>query len=244
MFASTRGPDQVIGAAPTGDVQALLTLADDVYRLRLVDQLPEKILNRLRNVGEFQGVRYEIALAASLVRVGFRISWLESNKTHAEFTASLAESRENIIVEAKSRHRPGVLHRPGNPSELCCLKADVTDLYLNALKKPTADLPFVVGIDVNLPLNLKKIDGTSKWMDDVFRQMDKGPKPTQEKPAKEFLLVLTNFAWHYVGQQRAPAHEVHYLFPEWTSAVPKDKRTFAALIQAFDRYGTRPEGVF
>ena len=67
------------GLPPTGDVQALLTLADDVYRLCLIDQLPDTILNRLRDIREFQGVRHEITLAASLVRAGVRISWLESN---------------------------------------------------------------------------------------------------------------------------------------------------------------------
>lgn len=243
-LASNGGSGQVVGAAPTGDVQALLSLADDVYCLCLVEQMSGKILDRLRNIGEFQGVRYEIALAASLVRAGFSISWLESNEPHAEFTAFLPESGESIIVEAKSRHRAGVLHESGEPPDLSSLKADITGLYLDALKKPTNDLPYVIGIDVNLPLDLKKMDGSSRRMDGVFKLMDKGPVPTQEKPAKEFLLVLTNFAWHYVGQQRAPAHEVYYLFPEWASGVPADERTFTALIQAFDTYGTRPVGIF
>ena len=44
VLSSIPEPVQVVGMAPSGDVQALLTLADDVYRLCLVGQLPEGIL--------------------------------------------------------------------------------------------------------------------------------------------------------------------------------------------------------
>jgi len=221
-----------------------LALADDVYRLRLVDQLPETVLNRLRDLRGFQGARYEIALAASLVRAGFSISWLESNETHAEFTASLAESGEKIIVEAKSRHRHGVLNEPGDPPDLSSLKADIGKLYSNASKKPTDGLPYLIGIDVNLPLSPEQPERRPDWLNDVLTLIDKGPVPTQEKPAKEFFLALTNFAWHYSHEQSAPKHGIQYLCPEWTSAVPKDRRTIVAIFQAFNRYGVRPEGPF
>ena len=244
VFAAAPESAQTVGSHPTGDVQALLTLADDVYRLCLIDQLPEEILGRVRNVNEFQGVRHEIALAASLVRAGFVISWLESNETHAEFTAFLAESGETIIVEAKSRHRPGVLHESGACPDFSCLTADIGRLYCRALEKPTDGLPYLIGIDVNLPLTPERAEGFANWMDDVFELMDRGPVPTQERPAKEFFLALTNFAWHYSGQRPAPAHEVNYLAPEWASAVPVDRRTIIALFQAFNCYGIRPEGVY
>jgi hypothetical protein len=113
VFFAAPETSQVVGSHPTGEVQAMLTLAYDIYCLCLINQLPEEILDHVRNYNEFQGVRYEIALKASLVRAGFSISWLESNEIHAEFTASLAESGEIIIVEAKSRHRLGFLHEPG-----------------------------------------------------------------------------------------------------------------------------------
>lgn len=244
VLATVPESSQVVGSHPTGDVQALLTLANDIYCLCLIDQLPEEILDRVRDVREFQGVRYEIALAASLVRAGFKISWLVSNETHAEFKASLAESGETIIVEAKSRRRPGVLHESGDCPDFSCLKADIGKLYCRALEKPTYGLPYLIGIDVNLPLAPERAEGFASWMEDVFESMDRGPLPTQEKPAKEYFLALTNFSWHYSGQQAAPAHEVTYLCPEWASAVPVDKRTIIAQFQAFDCYGIRPEGVW
>lgn len=242
VFAAAPETVQVASSQPTGDVQALLTLAYDVYCLCLINQLPERILDRVRNVNEFQGVRYEIALAASLTRAGFRISWLESNETHAEFTASLAE--ETIIVEAKSRHRPGVLHVSGNCPDFSCLIADIGSLYRRALEKPTGGLPYLIGIDVNLPLTPERVEGFDNWVRDVFELMDRSPQPTQERPAKEFFLALTNFSWHYSGQQPAPAHEVNYLAPEWASAVPVNRQTIIALFQAFNCYCIRPEGIW
>ena len=60
-----------------------------------------------------------------------------------------------------------------------------------------------------MPLAPEQANGFPGWMKDVFGLMDKGPVPTQEKPAKEFLLALTNFAWHYSGQQ--PAESTRYI---------------------------------
>ncbi|HCO94763.1 MAG TPA: hypothetical protein DIU00_12565 [Phycisphaerales bacterium] len=244
VFDAAPETGQVVSSHPTGEVQALLTLAYDIYCLCLINQLPEEILNRVRNYNEFQGVRYEIALAASLVRAGFNISWLESNERHAEFTATLAESGETIIVEAKSRHRPGVLHESGNCPDYSCLTADISSLYGRALRKPTDGLPYLIGIDVNLPLTPESEEGFDNWMRDVFELMDRHPEPTQERPAKEFFLVLTNFSWHYTGRGPATAHQANYTAPEWASAVPVDRRTIIALFQAFNCYGIRPEGVW
>lgn len=81
-------PGQVFFAPLTGDVKELLVLADDVYRLQLVRKLPRKLLQRLGSYEAFQGARYEIAVAATFVRCGFEIEWIEEKaKKHCEFNA-------------------------------------------------------------------------------------------------------------------------------------------------------------
>jgi len=244
VLSADSDPNLVVGVSPTGTLQALITLADDLYRLCLVEQLPNEILTRLRDVRKFQGVRYEIAIAASMVRAGFKISWFESNETHPEFTACLAGTEETIVVEAKSRHRPGVLHESGDATDFSNLKADISTLYRRALQKPTEGFPYLISIDVNLPLTQRQAERFPGWLEDVLRLLQQGPKPTEEKPAKEFFLALTNFAWHYVTDQPAPPHELLYLLPEWASAVPKDERTLIAVFHAFDCYGVRPKSIF
>jgi hypothetical protein len=117
-----------------------------------------------------------------------------------------------------------------NCPDFSYLTADIGSLYRRALEKPTNGLPYLIGIDVNLSLSPEQAEGFANWMDNVFELMDRGPKPTQERPAKEFFLALTNFAWHYSGQRPAPAHEVTYLAPEWSLSVPEDRRTIIALL--------------
>jgi len=64
-------------AAVTGYAQALMQLSFDVFSLRQVGQLPESMIARLRDKKEFQGVRYEIAVASMFARAGFTIAFCE-----------------------------------------------------------------------------------------------------------------------------------------------------------------------
>ena len=48
---------------PTGEVRELMSLASDLYYLQLVKELPSKLKSRLKNLNEFQGAKYEIAVA-------------------------------------------------------------------------------------------------------------------------------------------------------------------------------------
>src|SRR5207237_10138498 len=70
-------PGEVYGAPATGATVELIALAHDLYMLQKVDRLPEKLIGRLRNYNEFQGARYEVAIAAVFVKCGFEIEWIE-----------------------------------------------------------------------------------------------------------------------------------------------------------------------
>jgi hypothetical protein len=121
IFPKEHQAGELVLAKPTGDAMELLSLSEDLYRLNLVDRLPAGLLDRLRNRGEFQGVRYEIATAASFVRAGFAIDWMEpSTLKSPEFTATLGS--DVLVVEAKSRHRQGFIHQPGTGSSESMLR--------------------------------------------------------------------------------------------------------------------------
>ncbi|HKO60824.1 MAG TPA: hypothetical protein VJV03_06665, partial [Pyrinomonadaceae bacterium] len=95
---------QVLEATLTGEVKELLVLADDIYRLQLVRKLPRKLVQRLRSYEAFQGARYEIAIAATFIRCGFEIQWIDERaKKHCEFNATHKATGETISVETKSR---------------------------------------------------------------------------------------------------------------------------------------------
>ncbi len=128
--------------------------------------------------------------------------------------------------------------------ELNKMKADVKSLYYEALKKPTEGKPFLICIDVNLPLTGGDAPGYMSWMNDVKAIFEHNPEATKNNPSKEFCLVFTNFNQHYSGAEPAKPFEVIYTFPQWCNLVPKNEETYVALFQAFETYGRRPEGVF
>jgi hypothetical protein len=138
----------------TGVVNAALSLAYDLYFLQLVNKLPTSLVDRLRDRVQFQGARYEVAIAASFVRAGFEIELLDEivkKEKHCEFIAKHKHTHTEAYVEAKSRVRPGVLNEAGTFDEAATVKAGVRQLYQSALSQAPQDKVFLIFIDVNLP---------------------------------------------------------------------------------------------
>src|SRR6266446_2713635 len=133
---------------PTGNVQALIVLADDIYQVEHALKTPRKIIKRMRDHQQFQGARYEILAASIFARCGLDVEFIDDKtKKMPEFFAERKGPRERLAVEAKSRHRPGILHVPGLPPEAVVLKGDVEHLLREALEQNPGDLPFFVLID-------------------------------------------------------------------------------------------------
>lgn len=96
---------------PDGWSQSLLALAFDVASLQHAGRLPDDLVERLKGYDSYQGVRYELGVAAVFARLGFDIDFVEPGKDglkHCEFIARHQQSGMAIGVEAKSRHREGV----------------------------------------------------------------------------------------------------------------------------------------
>lgn len=71
-------PNQPVSAPLTGNMKALAVFADDIYQLQHALKTPRKIIERLRNMREFQGARYEILVASLFARCGFDIEFVEA----------------------------------------------------------------------------------------------------------------------------------------------------------------------
>jgi SEC-C motif len=103
----TQEAEQLFSATATGDLKALLCLAYDVYTLKHAMVLPDALVARLRRADQFQGARYEAAVAAVFVRAGYALDWITArDRKLPEFIARNTQTRSEIAVEAKSRHRP------------------------------------------------------------------------------------------------------------------------------------------
>lgn len=227
-------------AEPTGDVQSLVTLAYDVFHLLHRRCLPNELLERLKIYSEFQGARYEIAVAATFVRAGYQIKFISDKaRKHCEFIARDAGTSAEIAVEAKSRHRPGVLHEPGQVDELRALRGDVEGLINRALEKDPQDCAFMVFIDLNTP-HVPGIPVQDRaWFYDVWDSMRSLPKPTTEHPDEFNAIFLTNFSYHWDGARRVSGSEyVSLLSLHPRHSLPEE--LVGRLVAAVDAYGSIP----
>lgn len=229
-------------ALPSGNVQSLLTLAHDVYQIAHCTTVPDELLSRLKRGHEFQGARYEIAVAAIFARIGCSIAFFprQGPVRHAEFIAAQRDCGVEVEVEAKSRRRPGVLHEQGELDLELALRGDVEALFEDALHQASGENPFIVFIDLNaLPTPDTPME-EKPWILRANRLLDKRCSPSPDSPDPFTALYLTNFAYHYSGSATAPAGEL-----AWTMS-PYPKRGLPAsflqlLADSVKNYGNIPE---
>ena len=237
-------PDHVRGqifAVPrTGDVTEFGWLADDLYRLRLAGALDPTVLDRLRSHTQFQGARYEFAIAASLIRCGFNIRWIHGTDKHCEFEATQTFTQETIAVEVKSRHVRGTLNQPGEMPEPNEMRFIAHRYYNEALQQCPKDKPSAIFIDLNLPPQANTGDNSIPWWSEMQRMFADQPQPSETEPAIETCLVFTNFAAHYVSGEQAPPRRYIFWFPQYVRHPIKNPNTIIALIRAIETYGQIP----
>lgn len=181
-----------------GGVKSFISLAYDLYTLGDALALPTSPLKRLRHKDQFQGARYELAMAAVFVRAGYKIEWItDTDRKLPEFIARYG--RTEIVVEAKSRHRRGILGRPGEAPDIDSLEVDVQDLLRRALIKETDKRPYVICIDLNLPID--ETSSAEDWVASLEEKIlrEHGFEITGKR--EPFSAVLfTNYSWHWDGE--------------------------------------------
>jgi hypothetical protein len=224
-----------------GAVQCLATIAYDVYSLLSKLSLPEGLLKRLRHPQEFQGARYEISVAAVFARSGCKIAWEKDQSTkHCEFIAT-HPSGDKIGVEAKSRHKRGVLGHPGTFDQAAAMKADVSRLMRDAIDQGPQGIPFAIFIDVNCPATPGVPIFEKAWWGDLKEILDAFGTPSPEKPDPFNALCFTNFAYHY------HAERVNHAGGEYVAAISRySKHTMvypdllAKMVASLQSYGSIP----
>ena len=154
-----------------GPSRAYLLVAYDLYVLRHHGALQQRLIERLKNRDQFQGARYELTVTAAMIRAGFDIDFEDEDDTstrHPEFRATHRVTGEVIAVEAKSRHRPGVLAFPGDPAPVEGFRVGIHRLLRDALTKPTT-LPYLVFVDANMPHEVASPLGIVSWPEEVMQ---------------------------------------------------------------------------
>ena len=144
-------PDGSRVALPCGALAAYTCLAYDLYVVDDNGGLDEEFLQRLKNRELFQGARHELFTEATCYRAGFTVQHeneKDGSSRHAEFTVRQLATGQLLSVEAKSRHRRGVLGMPGTQDKRPELR--LMPLINDAVAKNPKH-PLVIFVDANLP---------------------------------------------------------------------------------------------
>jgi hypothetical protein len=143
---------EIYHAVATAPAAAYLQIAYDLYVLKHNVGLQKFMIERLKRKELFQGARYELYVAASLIKGGFSVEYedeADKTRSHCEYIARHNESGKKFSVEAKSKHRHGIWgyvdERQKNP-----LNLNIRRLIKDAIEKD-APHPKAIFIDVNLP---------------------------------------------------------------------------------------------
>ncbi|MGA3012330.1 MAG: hypothetical protein ABSD72_18890 [Terracidiphilus sp.] len=206
MNAQPRDAQGVYKASMTGPILEYFTFAYDLFTVQDNGRLDARLIERLKNCNQFQGARHELFAEATCLRAGFFIEHEDETDgltRHAEFTATHKATGQKVSVEAKSKHRPGILGFPGARQAEGEHNLNVGHLLNDAIRKNTVH-PLVVFFDLNLPwLTANRlldmhipphplIHGTLNRM----RRRHSGRDPIN-------LLVVTNHPEHYSADEEA-----------------------------------------
>lgn len=146
------GTDGLYKVVPSGPMKAYLTLSYDLYLLYHQTKLQDLHVRRLKDHNQFQGARYELFATTSMIRAGFDIEFENEqcgSTKHVEFTAVHKKTGERIAVEAKSRHRSGLLGFNGEKVDPKKTKLRVGRLINQAIAKHP-EIPYLIFIDLNV----------------------------------------------------------------------------------------------
>ncbi|MFZ4767150.1 MAG: hypothetical protein ACOYMN_19530 [Roseimicrobium sp.] len=216
-----------------GGAMELAALATDLYYLRHADALPAKLISRIKHSDQFQGARYEVAIAGALARLGFEITWQEASGKHHDFDARCPSSGESFAIETKSRHVQGTLHTSGPRDSEDDRRFKGHRQYQEAARQGPSDRPFIICIDLNAPMDdLNAPDPLA--IDEKIHEMATRLPGADSGVSPQALLVFTNFSWHYNEDLPFIQPGVEYVGTSHTRKNFHRIEPLAGLIRALD----------
>lgn len=222
----------------------LLSLAYDVASLVHSTRIPNILMKRLRNRDQFQGARYEIAIAAIFARLDFEIDFLDERvnptQKRCDFIVKNRVGDVKIAIEAKSRHRKGIIHQKGNFSMPETLQQDLCNIFRKAMLQATEELPFIIFIDINLPPTPELYVLEKTWIKSIQSLGEEFLVTTENKKSRINMVIVTNFSDHYREKNRSTNSEFIGLKAIHTVFSHADDHSLEFLEKALHNYGFVP----
>ncbi len=160
-------------------------------------------------------------------------------KTHVEFAGTHKRTGQKVCVEAKSKHRKGVLgYRGGMQDEQAKLR--IKRLLNSALMKEH-EHPLVVFLDLNIPPDqAKNIFGIP--LTNSMEEISHGIRKTSDGKDIFNLLVLTNHPHHY-GEldEPDPRRDRAAMLAIKPEIIPKSLKALTDIYDAVSIYGNIPQ---
>lgn len=234
------GSGGVKSAERTGGVTELLTLARDIHDLLTTGQLPGELIRRLKNRAEFQGARYELAVAGAFARAGYVIRWTtNSGGKRCEFIAEDSDGKKYFGVEAKSRRRPGVIHELLFSTNKG-LQQGVRHLLTKAKRQAPSGVPFITFIDLNLPPNDLLVASQGALIKTVQSILAPYGWNSPQDPDVCTAMIFTNFAWHYLKGVTGGDTQVILVAPKYCLFPVESARPLALIEKAINEHAIVP----
>lgn len=217
-------PGEVHVMPKTGAAAAYNHLAYDLYALDHNAELQEKLVGRLRDKANFEGARYEVFVAATLIRAGFDLAFEnedDRSTSHCEFVATSKRTGRSFSVEAK--------HRAGNRFRL--------GRQLNRALAKEAKHPRVVFIDINIP-DVAMTPGAPDRLQAALSDLRAFEgKTINEKSLPNAYIFVTNTPWHHHLLEQGVRCEVlidGFQIPDFKGDIPAP--SLRAAIDARERH--------
>jgi hypothetical protein len=248
MNSQPQLPDGSYVAVPTGPLLAYITFAYDLYVVAHNARLDERLVERLKQKDQFQGARHELFAEATCLRAGFEIIHEDEgdrSTRHAEFTAKHLTTGQLISVEAKSKHRAGVLGRTGLREAVDDVNLRFGHLLNDAVSKNPLH-PLVVFLDMNMPF-----EAASRFLT---------PRPGGNPPIHPFILrtlnqmrkqhgskdpitqlIITSHPSHHTKDEEIPKHPHMIGQTSLVPVKPARMEALLALTEATNLYGNIPQ---
>jgi hypothetical protein len=240
-----RQPEGHVSVVPNCPLSFCERFYYDLYIVDNNNMVQDDLLHRLRNRDQFQGAMHEMFVEATCLRAGFTIVREEyhgSEPKNVEFIAVHKETQQHIAVEAKSRHRSGVMGRPGAPHPTPDTR--FLGLINNASAKDPHN-PLAILVDTNLPLDeaetfYRPISLDPVLMSEQITRIAERARSTDGVDPYN-LLVFTNHPQHYAEGDGAARQD------RWAAIISPNPRVqvfhesaLKDLIHALDLYGNIP----
>jgi hypothetical protein len=243
MNAQPRLPDGSYCATPTGPLLAYLSFAYDLYVVAHNARLDKQLIERLKQMDQFQGARHELFAEATCLRAGFKIEHEnESDRSsrHAEFTATHLATGQTISVEAKSKHRPGVLGQTGAREAANAVNLRFGHLLNDAVAKNPPH-PLVVFLDMNMPFETaNRLLSPQPLHALILRTLNRMRKEYGGKdPITQ--VIITNHPGHYTKDEEIPQHPHMLGQISLVPLKPAHMEALVAVTQATNLYGNIPQ---